>query len=80
MDTKIRYNIPRDLIEDELYENKKKQELYGEGVISLVNIIKSTDKNYSDRNNFSSKKSSSLHDIKDYYEYEQNKLKKYKDF
>jgi hypothetical protein len=73
MDTKIRYNIPRDLLEYELYENKKKQDLYGEEAISLVNIIGSTDKKINKK--FVSKLSF-LHDIKEYYEYEQNKLKK----
>jgi len=73
MDTKIRYNIPRDLLEYELYENKKKQDLYGEEAISLVNIIELTDKKINKK--FVSKLSF-LHDIKEYYEYEQNKLKK----
>lgn len=70
----IRYNIPKELIEYELYENKKKQELFGEEAIYLVNIKGSED-------NINKKILSNhlfIEDLREDYNYEQNKLKKYK--
>jgi len=70
----IRYNIPKELIEYELYENKKKQELFGEEAIYLVNIKGSED-------NINKKilsKPLFIEDLREDYNYEQNKLKKYK--
>ena len=70
----IRYNIPKELIEYELYENKKKQELFGEEAIYLVNIKGPED-------NINKKilsKPLFMKDLMEDYNYEQNKLKKYK--
>lgn len=72
----IRYNVPKDLIEYELYERSKKEERLGIEYESITRIEIS--KNGVTKKEPEYSQSSNMSGVFEYAEYERNKLKKYK--
>jgi len=73
---KIRYNVPKDLLDYELYENKKKEEMFGEESKYIVRIVEELDEVVEEKPKYNV--SSNMNGVIEYAEYERNKLKKYK--